>query len=266
MAPAVADSVSITVLVDNDSLLDELRIAYGISFYMEIHAGRKTYRVLFDTGPSITVLRHNAYMLGIDLGRLDKIVISHFHKDHYGALGELAGGINRPLVIYVPEEPWFAQSLFKALRKMGHRFVHTSMFTQVVPGLYALGPVTNTREISLEILLGEGKGGLLIGCGHGGLQTITRWARYLGEYMLLAGGFHLKEEPQDKVVRIAEWIRDKLKPRMVVPLHCSDHKDVFSEVLKESYVEGGAGLEVIITAENISSRPKPLEALVRQLL
>ena len=44
--------------------------------------------ILFDTGSSISVC-HNADILGIDLGKVDKIVLSHGHFDHTGGLHQV---------------------------------------------------------------------------------------------------------------------------------------------------------------------------------
>ncbi len=253
MAPTRADQVAVTVLVDNRVLGEDLKPAYGISFYIEVRSGRRIHRVLFDTGPSEEILRHNARHLGVSLKNIERLVISHFHKDHYGAMN-LAVEEAEKLVIYVPEEPWFARRVLDKARRMGHRVVHASMFTQITPGLYALGPVTNTREISLEFLLRGGGGGLLVGCGHGGLRTIVKWARYVERFLLIAGGFHLKEEPDEKAAELAEWLRDRVKAEVVVPLHCSNHEEVFSRILGAKHVRGGAGTSLVVSERGISLR------------
>ncbi len=58
----------------------------GIALLVEVEWGRYSYRALFDTGMTGKVLLHNAAALGVDLGRLDHVVVSHGHPDHYGGL------------------------------------------------------------------------------------------------------------------------------------------------------------------------------------
>lgn len=45
-------------------------------------------RILMDTGQS-SVAVHNAGLLGLDLGRIDKLVLSHGHYDHTGGLEDV---------------------------------------------------------------------------------------------------------------------------------------------------------------------------------
>ncbi len=55
--------------------------AHGLSFYIET----AHHTLLMDLGPSDETLR-NAEKLGIDLGRVDTVVLSHGHYDHSGGI------------------------------------------------------------------------------------------------------------------------------------------------------------------------------------
>ena len=72
--------MKITTLVENTSGGD-CKAVHGLSFYVET----KQHRLLFDLGPDKTVFE-NAKKLGVDLGAVDTVVISHGHYDHGGAL------------------------------------------------------------------------------------------------------------------------------------------------------------------------------------
>lgn len=74
----------LTVLVNNTTDARELQGEAGLSIYIE--EGRT--RLLLDTGETGLLLA-NAVKLGIDLGQLDYIVLSHGHYDHSGGLEHL---------------------------------------------------------------------------------------------------------------------------------------------------------------------------------
>jgi len=75
----------LTVLVDNATLTDRYFLAEpGLSIYPEDEESR----ILFDTGYS-GVLIPNARKMGVDLLRVDEIVLSHGHLDHTWGLDAL---------------------------------------------------------------------------------------------------------------------------------------------------------------------------------
>jgi 7,8-dihydropterin-6-yl-methyl-4-(beta-D-ribofuranosyl)aminobenzene 5'-phosphate synthase len=114
------DEVVITVLMDNtfDALLagDErvirpstrnglveapqfegglttasLRGEHGFSALVRVRRGQKVTTLLFDTGVSPDGIVSNADRLGVDLGEIQGVVLSHGHFDHVGGLAGLAG-------------------------------------------------------------------------------------------------------------------------------------------------------------------------------
>lgn len=77
--------MKLTVLVDNNTLIDKNYFGEpGLSFYVE--DGKS--RILFDTGYSDIFIK-NAYKMGIDLKKLNTIVLSHGHLDHTWGLNHL---------------------------------------------------------------------------------------------------------------------------------------------------------------------------------
>ena len=76
--------VRITTVCENKSPGGGLLGEHGLSMFLEV--GDK--RILFDTGSGLTLL-HNAAVLGIDLSRLDAVLLSHGHYDHTGGLQPL---------------------------------------------------------------------------------------------------------------------------------------------------------------------------------
>jgi 7,8-dihydropterin-6-yl-methyl-4-(beta-D-ribofuranosyl)aminobenzene 5'-phosphate synthase len=64
--------------------------------------------VLLDTGQSVSV-GHNAGTLGIDLNKVNKIVLSHGHFDHTGGLREVLGRIRKSVDIVAHPDVWAAK-------------------------------------------------------------------------------------------------------------------------------------------------------------
>lgn len=111
---AVVDSVDIQILVDNvtDSLssvpsfvetelagLGRRRgaawvlggaclccAAHGLSCLLTLRTGDSVRTVLFDSGPEDCTFEQNVSRLGIDLGPVEAMVLSHGHWDHAGAM------------------------------------------------------------------------------------------------------------------------------------------------------------------------------------
>jgi len=79
--------MKITVLVDNNTLIKKNYYGeHGLSFYIE----EGENKILFDVGYSDIFLR-NAYKMGIDLKRINHIILSHGHLDHTWGLNSLMG-------------------------------------------------------------------------------------------------------------------------------------------------------------------------------
>lgn len=74
--------MKLTVLVDNNTIIDQYYYGEpGVSYF--IQDGNTT--VLFDAGYS-NLFTTNANLMGIDLGLINQVVLSHGHNDHTGGL------------------------------------------------------------------------------------------------------------------------------------------------------------------------------------
>src|SRR5580692_3569791 len=67
-----------------------LRAEHGFSGLVTVRSGETSSSLLFDTGASPDALAVNAERLGIDVGGLQGVVLSHGHFDHAGGLDGLA--------------------------------------------------------------------------------------------------------------------------------------------------------------------------------
>lgn len=98
----MGEKLQITILVDNyiDIFLPSSDVAtypvpgkasqlwaeQGLSMWIEVVDKDQTKTILYDFGRSEQVLLRNAELLGLDFRKLDCLVLSHGHIDHYGCL------------------------------------------------------------------------------------------------------------------------------------------------------------------------------------
>jgi 7,8-dihydropterin-6-yl-methyl-4-(beta-D-ribofuranosyl)aminobenzene 5'-phosphate synthase len=80
---------------------DTLVAEHGLSLLVTVYLGTKTHTILFDTGYSQIGVPHNMALLGIDLQRIEAIVLSHAHMDHTGSLHRILEGIKGPVTLVV---------------------------------------------------------------------------------------------------------------------------------------------------------------------
>ena len=115
-----ADKVEVTVLVDNytDVFLQSTEVVkrpalqlnppktllaeHGFSCLLKVSSGSEEHVVLIDTGISATCFFHNVDVLGVDLSKVESVVLSHGHLDHFGALVEFLNVAKKgiPLVLH----------------------------------------------------------------------------------------------------------------------------------------------------------------------
>jgi glyoxylase-like metal-dependent hydrolase (beta-lactamase superfamily II) len=80
--PSAAGNVQITVLYDAFGKASTMKKDWGYAALIE-YGGK---RILFDTGNNPDILAQNAKAKGVDLRKLDFVVMSHRHGDHMGGL------------------------------------------------------------------------------------------------------------------------------------------------------------------------------------
>jgi 7,8-dihydropterin-6-yl-methyl-4-(beta-D-ribofuranosyl)aminobenzene 5'-phosphate synthase len=211
-------------------------------------------RILFDTGNNADIFATNVRSLGVDLSRLDFVVISHRHGDHTSGLRHLLR-VNPKVRIYAPREGFgvFGSSLPSTFyRRMpdlpdSMRYFQgdppeqmsfgtpwpdaeirwIDSLTQVAPGVTLISTVSQTpgtlelRELSLAVRSEDGLV-LLVGCSHPGIETILQAARPLGNKIsVIFGGLHLVTTPDTVITRIASAMRDKWGVISIAPGHCT---------------------------------------------
>jgi len=89
----------VTILYDAFGESKNLTKDWGYSALVE-HEGK---RILFDTGNNAAIFEHNVKALGVDLTKLDFVVISHRHTDHATGLRYVLSA-NPGVTVYVPAD------------------------------------------------------------------------------------------------------------------------------------------------------------------
>jgi len=95
--------IKITTLSENTAELGYLA-EWGLSMFIEADG----VKVLFDTGAGIAAV-HNAQLFGIDLATVERIVLSHGHRDHTGGLREVLMRMKKNVEIIAHPDIWAAK-------------------------------------------------------------------------------------------------------------------------------------------------------------
>lgn len=239
----------VTVLTDAFGKRSALARDWGYAALVE-HDGK---RILFDTGNDAGKFAANVRRLGVDLTRLDFVVISHRHGDHTDGLRHLLR-VNPRVRIYVPSDEYFGgptppayfrradPSLPAEMRYFGGdvpdtvphgtpwkpaRFVRVDSALEVMPGVRLVRNVSRTQQFSetpeLSLALDtEGGQVVLVGCSHPGIEAILASLHARERPVrLLMGGLHLVTTADAEVERLALALRDEWKLGGVAPGHCT---------------------------------------------
>src|SRR5215472_14690839 len=89
----------VTILYDSFGKSPSLTMDWGFAALVE-YGGK---RILFDTGNNSQIFEHNVKAAGVDLQKLDFVVMSHRHGEPHGGLAYVLK-VNPIVKIYAPEE------------------------------------------------------------------------------------------------------------------------------------------------------------------
>lgn len=273
---SAADSANrVTILYDAFGKSSSLKMDWGYSALIE-HEGK---RILFDTGNNPEILAENVKHLGVDLKKLDFVVVSHRHSDHATGLDYVLS-VNPGVTVYAPRElaAGFGDSVPKSFYRTeeslpsamryfggqpperiafgtfwkGPKFVLVDKPTEVTPGIYLiptisqLPPFVGLPEISLGI---RTKQGLLLftGCSHAGIEKILEASTSADNHVhMLFGGLHLLQMPDPELNRICIVLHDKWKLDRIAPGHCTGEPAfaALQRTFGKDYVYAGVGTVV----------------------
>src|SRR5215212_9210916 len=216
-AGAEASKAQITILYDAFGKSSAMEKDWGFAALIE-YGGK---RILFDTGDNPDILANNAQAKGVDLSKLDFVVLSHRHGDHMGGMEYLLS-VNPTVRIYAPKENFgvygfslpstfyrkdeslppeqrYYDGAPPSVMKFGSawpraQFELIEKTTEIAPGIHLIALVSNKpttlelRELSLAIDTADGIV-LVVGCSHPGIDKIVEAAASINPRIhLVAGG------------------------------------------------------------------------------
>ncbi|MDD4986277.1 MAG: MBL fold metallo-hydrolase [Dehalococcoidales bacterium] len=97
-------AIRITTLSENTAGPGNFLGEWGLSILIE----SKGLKLLLDCGQSISAV-HNADILGVDLGKIDKVILSHGHYDHTGGLRPVLSRMKKGIEIIAHPDVWAAK-------------------------------------------------------------------------------------------------------------------------------------------------------------
>jgi len=194
-------------------------------------------RTLFDVGRRGSYLMHNLDYLNVDIGTVDRVVISHMHEDHAGALSSFLEKREEGIdVVITPDgERTTELKLFGiTLKKAGlsnlskeeyekMRLRKESDWTQLSENLF-LSPIPGAAGFNenMLVLLTAAGPVLICGCCHSGIiGAIEHVENMTGKKVsAVLGGVHLIDKKKPGVHAIAEALKEKGPPALYLN-HCS---------------------------------------------
>ncbi len=249
-APADSGQARITVLYDAFGKGSAMQKDWGYAALIE-YGGK---RILFDTGNNPDVLARNAKASGVDLSRLDFVVMSHRHGDHMGGMAHLLS-VNPQVKIYAPKEGFgvyggdLPGSFYRRDASLppeqryydgappeimrfgaawpGANFQLIDKTTEIAPGIHLIALVSDKvgtlelKELSLAIDTPEGMV-IVVGCSHPGIDRIVEAAAGINPRIhFIAGGFHRVVAKDPDIDKMVTTLHDVYKVAYLAPGHCT---------------------------------------------
>ena len=267
-----ATKPQITVLYDAFGKDASMKKDWGYAALVEINGKR----ILFDTGDNPDIFAQNVKAKGVDLTRLDFVVMSHRHGDHMGGLTYLLS-VNPKVKIYAPKEGFgvygasLPSSFYRKNESLppemryydgapppvitfgsawpGANFELIDKSTEVAPGMTLIAQVSDApgtselKELSLAINTPDGIV-LLVGCSHPGIESIVAEAAKINPHMhVIAGGFHLVVAQDPAIEKVVAALRDTYKVDYIAPGHCTGEMTfaALKQAFGERYLYAGLG-------------------------
>jgi 7,8-dihydropterin-6-yl-methyl-4-(beta-D-ribofuranosyl)aminobenzene 5'-phosphate synthase len=271
----------ITILYDAFGKSPAMKKDWGFAALVEV--GGK--RILFDTGDNPEIFAENVKAAGVDLRKLDFVVMSHRHGDHMGGFAHLLS-VNPRVKIYAPKENFgvygfsLPSSFYRKDESLppeqryydgappqvmkfgsawpGANFELIDKTTEVAPGVWLIALVSDApgtkelKELSLAMDTPEGTV-LVVACSHPGIEAVVEATSKVipKRIHFIAGGFHLVVAQDDVIAKVAASLRDSWRVDAIAPGHCTG-EPTFSALRRlfgSRYLYAGLGTVLSVGAE-----------------
>ncbi|MEA4815725.1 MAG: MBL fold metallo-hydrolase [Lachnospiraceae bacterium] len=241
--------MKLTVLVDNTTYTGETNIGEpGACYFIE----DDDKKILLDTGFSDVCLK-NAEKLGVDLGSVTDIILSHGHNDHTGGLRFLPEKLKNGVTITAHPDMFDKKyhrgkeigcpvSSDELSKKYNLRLSATPI--KISKNITFLGYIQRTNDFENKTPVGkfesggelkddyltddsaivyESKDGIYIisGCSHSGICNIIEYSKKVtgnNNVLGVLGGFHLLEKGE-QLQKTIEYFKEKNITNLY-PCHC----------------------------------------------
>jgi 7,8-dihydropterin-6-yl-methyl-4-(beta-D-ribofuranosyl)aminobenzene 5'-phosphate synthase len=277
---AAAETARVTVLYDVFGKDAAMTKDWGYAALVEINGKR----ILMDTGSDPAIFAKNVKAKGVDLTKLDFVVLSHRHGDHVGGMSYLLK-VNPKVKIYAPTEGLGGifgtdvpnkfyrkdEALPAEMRyyggtppemvRMGTVFPGANIqlidqTTEIAPGITLIALVSDVpgtkelKELSLAVNTADGIV-LVVGCSHPGIVNIVAEAAKINPHIhFIAGGFHLVAAQDSAIEQIATTLHDTYRVDYIAPGHCTG-EPTFAALQKtfgDHYLYAGLGTRLVLGA------------------
>jgi len=236
---AVTAPARITVLYDAFGKDVAMTKDWGYAALLEINGKR----ILFDTGDDAAVLAKNVKAKGVDLTKLDFVVLSHRHSDHVSGLSYVLS-VNPQVKIYAPKEGFSIfgsdlpsafyrkdDSLPAAMRYYNGAPPETMKFGTLFPGAN-IQLIDKTTEVTPGVTLIA-------------LVSDTPGTRELKELSLAI------DTPNGVVLVVGNALHDTYRVDFIAPGHCTG-EPTFTALQKafgDRYLYAGLGTTLSVGAD-----------------
>lgn len=267
----------LTVLVDNNTYIDQYFLGEPAVCYLIEDAGRK---ILFDTGYSDAFI-YNGQKMGIDFTALNTVVLSHGHDDHTRGLQFLMEETDMHSIDIICHPHVFnkkyynntdiscplsmdfvAEKVNLAVSKVPVKISENIIFLGEIPlcdigeERCAIGVQVEGGSLKPDLLFDDtamvykSTDGLFIitGCSHSGIRNICEYAKKVfkcDKISGIIGGFHLMELNENALKTIAYFKDNNIEK--LYPCHCVPFKvkAAIDKVIPIGEVGVGLKLEII---------------------